>query len=156
MADELDADSILIILSISLWVGAGSPKYSHLRTLSVIKKYAAFIEAANYTLSADDLINNFGTKPSDAPLYIEKMGGLEVMISNIFAVVDSEAYLPHPRNDGIVLPLFIALTAMTTIAIVLRMWSRYKVAGSIQSFDYITCAAFVSHPSGMLKHVART
>ncbi|KAK6350378.1 hypothetical protein TWF718_003571 [Orbilia javanica] len=138
-----DAETILIILSASLWVGAGSPKYSHLRTLAVMKKYAAFFTAANYTFTPEDLTKNFGTRPSDAPLFIDRMGGEETMMGNILQIVEFEAYLPHPRNDGIVLPLFIALTVMTTLAVALRMWSRYKVAGSIQSFDYITVAAYL-------------
>ncbi|KAF3309453.1 hypothetical protein TWF173_010916 [Orbilia oligospora] len=141
--ESFDAETVLIILSSCLWVGAGSPKYSHLRTLAVMKRYAAFFEAANYTFTAQDLTKNFGTRPSDAPLFIERMGGEDNMIQILLSIVDVEAYLPHPRNDGIVLPLFIALTAMTTIAVALRMWSRYKVAGSIQSFDYLTGAAYL-------------
>ncbi|KAK6535088.1 hypothetical protein TWF281_006385 [Arthrobotrys megalospora] len=141
--DALPPEAIELVLSTSLWVGAGSPKYSHLKTLKVMELYAAFFESVNYTFTPEDLTKNFGTRPADAPAFIQKFGDAETMSLIIPGIVESQSALPHPRNDGIVPPLFIALTIMTTIAVALRMWSRYKVAGSIQDFDYMTGAAYV-------------
>ncbi|KAK6362382.1 hypothetical protein TWF730_006072 [Orbilia blumenaviensis] len=138
----LQPEILKSISSACLWIGLGTLKYSHLRILSVIRKYAAFIDAAGGNLTYEDLTESFGIEPSNAVALAYQFDGLENMAGVLPIIIELEEYLPHPRNDNIVLPLFVALTVMTTIAVALRMWSRYKVAGSIQSFDYLTGIAY--------------
>ncbi|KAK6347929.1 hypothetical protein TWF718_005749 [Orbilia javanica] len=134
------------ILSTSVWIGAGSPKYSHLQIFSLFEKYAEFIEAMNYTFTPEDLTSTFGTAPSDAPILITKIGGakgVEEMVNWLLDVNDYKSYLPHPRNIDIVVPLYIAFTIITTISVALRMVSRYRVGGGLRSFDWLTFAAYL-------------
>ncbi|RVD85392.1 uncharacterized protein DFL_003716 [Arthrobotrys flagrans] len=139
--DYIPDEDLLSILRISFWVGAGSPKYSNLPILSIIEKYADLIVSQNYSLTAEDLTQNFGTIPSDAPLMIKSLGGVENMVGWIPAIAEAQSLLPHPRNIGIVVPLFIAFLVITTIAVTLRMLSRHRVGGGLRSFDWLTFAA---------------
>ena len=59
-------------------------------------------------------------------------------------------FVPHPRNTTIVKPLFIVLTVFSAAIVGLRLFSRYQVAMSIQSSDWMmvmgTLTTFVRGP----------
>ncbi|EPS45014.1 hypothetical protein H072_977 [Dactylellina haptotyla CBS 200.50] len=142
-SETLDGDSIVAILSASVLIGASSPKYPNLRILDLIRKYSDYILANNYTIKAEDLTKYFGTPPPDAPLLIAALGGEESMAAFLTAVIQVEDIIPHPTSPDIVLPLFIALTAMTSIAVGLRIYSRHLVAGGVKAPDWFTVAGYL-------------
>ncbi|KAF3931415.1 hypothetical protein ABW19_dt0202014 [Dactylella cylindrospora] len=141
----IDPHDLYQTLSTSLWLGAGAPKLSNLLTGQVVGQFA--IEAAqnNYTFTEDSLIAAFGTRPEDASILLALFGGGEglAQISTIIAY-QILPYVPHPTNTSAVLPLFIVFTILTTIVIGLRLWSRYKVAGGIKSFDWMALLGYLT------------
>ncbi|KAK6518307.1 hypothetical protein TWF506_005467 [Arthrobotrys conoides] len=142
MSDTIPDEDILLMLRLSYWIGAASPKYWHLPIISVLEKYTDLIIAQNYTLTPEDLTEHFGTPPSDIPSLLEKVsGGMEYIIGWPPVIVEYQALLPHPRNVGIVIPLFAVFLVVTTIAVALRMISRHRVGGGLRSFDWLTLAA---------------
>ena len=138
-------EDLLSMLRLSYWIGAGSPKYSNVPILSIIEKYSGLIMVQNYSLTPEDLTAHFGTPPSDVPLMLEKVGGVENLVYWLPIIDEFQYLLPHPRNIGIVVPLFIAFLVTTTIAVTLRMLSRHRVGGGLRSFDWLTFAAHVSY-----------
>ncbi|KAK6358007.1 hypothetical protein TWF730_007361 [Orbilia blumenaviensis] len=147
---ELTQEDIEAVLFASEWIGAGSPKYSSVIIIDVIAKYTDFIVSKNFTFTPEDLTENFGTRPSDAPIMIKKLGGVANMGLFLPAVTGIQEQLPRPLNSNIVVPLFIAFTVMTTIAVALRMISRHRIGGGLRSFDWVTFAAHVSFVLNLL------
>ncbi|EPS39440.1 hypothetical protein H072_6763 [Dactylellina haptotyla CBS 200.50] len=137
--DDIDA-----ILSACRIVGAGSPNlpYPNLLIYDLIVKYADWIDSVNYNFTPEDLTAEFGTRPQDAPVMIDFLGGVDVMGPFLVAVADNGALLPHPGTTTIIVPLFIALTVISSIAVVLRIWSRQMLAGGLKLFDHLTILAF--------------
>ncbi|KAK6501270.1 hypothetical protein TWF481_009111 [Arthrobotrys musiformis] len=134
-------EDLLLINQMSFWVGVASPKYSDLPILSIIDKYADLIISNDYNITLDDIVENFGTPPEQASAFVETwFGGAEEMIEWLLAISDSKSLLPHPRNIDIILPLFIAFTVITSLAVTLRMLSRHQVGGGLRSFDWLTFA----------------
>ncbi|KAK6539143.1 hypothetical protein TWF694_009387 [Orbilia ellipsospora] len=146
MADNgqtLDAETIEIVLRVCRLIGAGSPKYSNLLILSVIEKYTDFITSVNYTFTPDDLIQQFGTRPQDAAILIEDLGGMENMAVFLPTIFGARDLLPHPESTPIIVPLFIIFASVTSTAIILRLWSRHRIAGGLNLFDYLTVVSYL-------------
>lgn len=140
----LTQDDLMIIQNTALWLGAGAPKLSRLLTSQVIEAFAAY--ALQQNITPDGLVENFGTRPEDAEVMIELFGGPEYMAETVVLIADVLPLAPHPESTVIVLPLFIALTILTSIVLGLRLWSRHQVAGSIKGFDWLAVVGFVCQP----------
>ncbi|KAF3909008.1 hypothetical protein ABW21_db0203448 [Orbilia brochopaga] len=136
-----DAD-MLVILSTSLWIGAFSPNYSNIPIIDVIQKYADLAVETNNSITPELLTQNFGTKPSDADALLSVIFDSETLGNLTMALAAVRDYLPHPTNPTVVIPIFIAFTVVTAFIMVLRLWSRFKIAGGIRSFDWLAVAGF--------------
>ncbi|EPS38722.1 hypothetical protein H072_7562 [Dactylellina haptotyla CBS 200.50] len=146
MADSdegLGKGDIELILLYSLAIGSESPFYSNLRILDVISKYSDFI-TANGNFTPADLTQNFGTSPSISSLLIEYLGGADYISYLVPQIIGAEndGLLPHPRTTTIVVPLFVTFTAISTVAVALRLWSRHRVAGGIKTDDWVTVLGY--------------
>ncbi|KAF3163874.1 hypothetical protein TWF751_009897 [Orbilia oligospora] len=139
--ESIPDEDILLMLRLSYWIGSASPKYSNLPILRIIEKYSALVLAQNGTLYPEDLTEYFGTPPSDIPGFLKIIGGIDNLSGWTPIIAEYQYLLPHPRNIGIILPLFVVFLAVTSIAVALRMISRHRVGGGLRSFDWLTLAA---------------
>ncbi|KAF3231890.1 hypothetical protein TWF191_003866 [Orbilia oligospora] len=140
-APSIPDEDILLMLRLSYWIGSASPKYSNLPILRIIEKYSALVLAQNGTLSPEDLTEYFGTPPSDIPGFLKIIGGIDNLSGWTPIIAEYQYLLPHPRNIGIILPLFLVFLVVTSIAVALRMISRHRVGGGLRSFDWLTLVA---------------
>ncbi|KAF3224798.1 hypothetical protein TWF106_003245 [Orbilia oligospora] len=135
-------EAVKSALSASTWIGAATPKYSHLVLSRVFDIYAEYIYANGFKLTRENLIEDFGTRPEDVDPFMKIFGGPNGIATYLTALPGLVPILPHPRNIPIIVPLFCVFTVMTSLAVGLRLWSRQKVAGGIRSFDWLALAGF--------------
>ncbi|KAF3091381.1 hypothetical protein TWF569_010787 [Orbilia oligospora] len=135
-------EAVKSALSAATWIGAASPKYSHLVLSRVFDIYAEYIYANGFKLTRENLIEDFGTRPEDVDPFMKIFGGPNGIATYLTALPGIVPILPHPRNIPIIVPLFCVFTVMTSLAVGLRLWSRQKVAGGIRSFDWLALAGF--------------
>ncbi|EWC47465.1 hypothetical protein DRE_00433 [Drechslerella stenobrocha 248] len=70
-------------------------------------------------------------------------GGLGLNLSDLAPFyADLLTIVPHPKVNSFIIPVFGAFTAITTIILALRLWSRISVAGKLGSFDWATVVAY--------------
>ncbi|KAF3154777.1 hypothetical protein TWF225_007298 [Orbilia oligospora] len=71
----------------------------------------------------------------------------EAMMGNISDIApvyaDILTLVPHPRIRTFIIPVFAAFTAISTIVLALRIWSRISIAGKLQAFDWATLFAYM-------------
>ncbi|KAK6529646.1 hypothetical protein TWF281_008811 [Arthrobotrys megalospora] len=139
---RISGEQLVDVLSTATWVGAASPKYSNLILTRVFEIYAEYARSHRFTITKENLIEDFGTRPSDVEPFMEIFGGEQNFPFYLTYVAGLVPNLPHKGNIPIVVPLFAAFTVMTFLAVGLRMWSRHKVAGGIRSFDWLALAGF--------------
>lgn len=132
------------VLSLSLWLGSCAPKYDGLVLIDVIQKFAEYSLAMNFSITPENIVDEFGARLSDAQGLItvvfpsaEELGWATNYIIDVI-----KPHLPHPKNPTVVTPLFIAFTIVTAFIMGLRLWSRFKIAGGIRSFDWLAVAGF--------------
>ncbi|KAF3920088.1 hypothetical protein AA313_de0200997 [Arthrobotrys entomopaga] len=141
----LDAESLLTVLTFTLTLGPIALKFENQILLNVINTMAKFAMASqNFSIEASDLVNFFGARPQDIPYLYAQTDGPEGL-ANIVAIIayQVEPLLPHERNTDVIVPLFSALTVMTTLAIALRLWSRHQIANGIKDFDFLAVLGYI-------------
>jgi hypothetical protein len=130
-------------LSTSLWLGASSPKVSGLSGIKVIEAYAQYAVAVNGSMTAEGLNELFGVAPENADALFKVFDGPQNLGYTTYAIATQlQPYLKHPKTPNAVIPLFIAFTIFTTFVMALRLWSRHKVAGGIQPFDWLALVGY--------------
>ncbi|KAK6334886.1 hypothetical protein TWF718_010331 [Orbilia javanica] len=140
---QLNGQQIKNVLSASAWIGAASPKYSNVVLTRVFEIYSKYIAANGMKITAENLIEDFGTNPSDVEPFIKAFSATKDTIGTyLYSLNFLVPLLPHPRNVPIIVPLFCVFMVMTSLAVGLRLWSRQKVAGGIRSFDWLALVGF--------------
>ncbi|KAK6335066.1 hypothetical protein TWF718_010508 [Orbilia javanica] len=140
---QVSPHDMLRILSTAMWIGGSSPNFKYETTGEVIKKYARYAWAVRGKVTAPDISRLFGPSEGEAEWLLEIFGGPKSFGEMMVAIAyDLYPYLPHPTNPNVVVPLFISFTIITTFIMALRLWSRYKVAGGIQPFDWLAVVGF--------------
>ncbi|KAK6344324.1 hypothetical protein TWF696_007964 [Orbilia brochopaga] len=141
----LTSDDVYAVLNVALWIGVGSPNYYNISTMDVMQKYADWVIETNCTgITPEEITKRFGTKPEDASRLIgEGIPSVNALCAATTTIAYQwRDYLPHPTNTDVVVPLYATFTALTAIVMALRLWSRYKIAGGIRSFDWLAIAGF--------------
>ncbi|KAK6510592.1 hypothetical protein TWF506_009695 [Arthrobotrys conoides] len=132
------------VLGTAMWLGGSSPKFKYETTAEVIKRYADYAWEMRGNLTAEGISEKFGPPVFQAEWLISIFGGKENFAGTTLTIAYQLApVLPHPANPNVVVPLFISFTIITTLIMALRLWSRYKVAGGIQPFDWLAVAGYV-------------
>ncbi|KAJ6259646.1 hypothetical protein Dda_5284 [Drechslerella dactyloides] len=139
----LTSDDVYSILSASLWFSCVAPKYADLPTMDVVQIWADYAREVNNSITPEGVTEKFGASPSDAIAILDLAGGGESLRGAVDWMVESRPFLPHPTNPNVVVPLFIPFTIITFAIMVLRLWSRYKLAGGVQMFDWLAAAGFL-------------
>ncbi|KAK6541909.1 hypothetical protein TWF694_007685 [Orbilia ellipsospora] len=143
-ANPLFQHDIMQTLGTVLWLGPTSPKLSNLTGLQVIDAYAQYSFAVNGSLTPEGLNDLFGVTPENAAFLFTIFGGPQTLAYTTYAIAQQiQPYLEHPETPVVVVPLFIAFTIFTTFVMALRLWSRYKLAGGIQPFDWLAFAGYL-------------
>lgn len=88
-----------------------------------------------------DIIKETGWGEDTFMMFDQGLGANLSVISTGYA--DLLTLAPHPKVNSFVAPVFIAFTAITTIVLALRLWSRISIAGRLQSFDWATIGAYL-------------
>ncbi|KAK6511676.1 hypothetical protein TWF481_000584 [Arthrobotrys musiformis] len=141
---QLSGHDLYQVLSSAIWIGGSSPKYKYETTGEVIKRYADYAWQVQGNMTATDISRLFGPPVSEAEWLISLFGGPEEFGATIVTIAyQISPRLPHPANPNVVVPLFISFTIVTTLIMALRLWSRYKVAGGIQPFDWLAVVGYV-------------
>ncbi|EPS44794.1 hypothetical protein H072_1211 [Dactylellina haptotyla CBS 200.50] len=135
---------LLGILNTCLYLGSTSLKVSNLKCMDVIDAYAQYAIAVNGSMDAQGLNDYFGVAPDIAPLLFKQFGGPQSLSYMTYAISMGgiKPYLKHNPSTDVVIPLFIAFTVITTLVMALRLWSRHKVAGGIQPFDWLALLGY--------------
>ncbi|KAK6353989.1 hypothetical protein TWF730_008409 [Orbilia blumenaviensis] len=137
------AFSITWALNSAMFIGGSSPNFKYETTAEVMKRYAKYGMLVEGKMVPDEISYIFGSSVSEAKWLIDEFGGSISFTDNIVRLAyQYMPLLPHPPNPNVVVPLFIAFTVITTLIMGLRLWSRYKVAGGIQPFDWLAVVGF--------------
>ncbi|RVD83210.1 uncharacterized protein DFL_007606 [Arthrobotrys flagrans] len=141
---QISAHDMYQVLSTAMWIGGSSPNFKYETTGEVIKRYADYAWEVQGNMTAKEIAKIFGPSESEADWLIGLFDGPQNFAGTIVTIAYQIApRLPHPANPNVVVPLFIAFTVITTLIMALRLWSRYKVAGGIQPFDWLAVVGYV-------------
>ncbi|EPS39875.1 hypothetical protein H072_6428 [Dactylellina haptotyla CBS 200.50] len=143
---KLEDQDIVIILTTSLILGPAALNFADRRILYVIDTMAKFAAASeNFTITPDDMVNYFGTRPNEVDWVYRRLRSDPSQLAGLVSTIALQAapYLPHNHTTQVLVPLFVALTVMTTIAIAMRMWSRHQVANGLKLFDFFALLGFL-------------
>ncbi|KAK6529454.1 hypothetical protein TWF281_008627 [Arthrobotrys megalospora] len=131
------------VLSTALWIGNLSPNFKYETTSEVIKRYADYAWEVQGNMTAKDISRIFGPTEWQADWLIGLFDGPNNFGATVLTIAYSiRPHLPHPASPNIVVPLFATFTVVTALIMALRLWSRYKVAGGIQPFDWLAVVGF--------------
>ncbi|KAF3941014.1 hypothetical protein ABW19_dt0200655 [Dactylella cylindrospora] len=135
------ADDIQSLGSLCIYMAANAaPKWWNIPTAEILKW------TANYYLTTSepnpaDVIAETGWSED---YYLLFDGGLGMNLSDLAPFyADLLTLVPHPKVNSFILPVFAAFTAVSTIILALRLWSRISIAGRLGSFDWATIVAYI-------------
>lgn len=135
------ADDVQSLGSLCIFMAANAaPKWWDVPTAEILKW------VSNYYLTTTepnpaDVIAETGWSED---YYMLFDGGLGLNLSDLAPYyADLLTLVPHPTVNSFILPVFAAFTAVSTIVLGLRLWSRISIAGKLQAFDWATIAAYI-------------
>ncbi|KAK6511873.1 hypothetical protein TWF481_000778 [Arthrobotrys musiformis] len=144
-SNGISPEVLYVILDYSYWLGGLSPYFENILIIDVIEKYANYITSVNSNITVEGLVENFGMEPIEASRLISTIfAGIEDMANTITTIAhDIKPHLPHPPNPGLIVPLYIPITAFTAFVMAVRFLSRHKVAGGTSPFDWLALVGFL-------------
>ncbi|KAJ6261551.1 hypothetical protein Dda_4221 [Drechslerella dactyloides] len=134
-------DDIQSVATLCIFMAANAnPKWWDVPSGNIIKWLSDYYLTTT-TPSPEYIMNETGWSED---YYMLFDGGIGLNLSDLAPYyADVLTLIPHPRVVSFIIPVFAAFTALTTIVLVLRLWSRISVAGKLGSFDWATIVAYI-------------
>ncbi|EPS39721.1 hypothetical protein H072_6476 [Dactylellina haptotyla CBS 200.50] len=142
--EQLTDAQLYEFLKLSLYTGGAAPKYAHIPIKAVMHMLADYAVAVNYSVTAEDLKQYFGTKERDIKPIIKIFGSLPEFAKD--AEIGWKKYMPivkHPMNPDIVQPIFLTFLFLTGIIMGLRLFSRSMINGHIMAYDWLALVGYL-------------
>lgn len=136
----LGEEEIQYLTLLCYYWGAASPAFHNQPNKNALEAWANVY--AEYPHLTDDQIATYFSWSDEAYAI---MSGFFSPFNETVMATQMLPFAEHPKSiSATIIPLFVVLTVLSTLAIALRLWSRWSLLGKIQSFDWVALVSYVS------------